>query len=153
MKFTPKIIKTAYEHEAALTRIEKIFGARAGTPQGDELELLVHLVERYEEDHFPIDLPDPLAAIRFRMEQTGLKQKDLAEFLGSESKVSEVMSGRRDLSLTMIKKLVNGLGIPAEVFLQKSLPKYRTKTPRAWKNTRSKGANNRSAIGQQKATA
>jgi HTH-type transcriptional regulator/antitoxin HigA len=92
--------------------------AKPGTAKGDELELLLLLVEKYEEQAFPIDLPDPIAALRFRMEQANLKPKDLVPYIGSKSKVSEVLSGQRPLSLTMIRKLVAGLGIPAEVALR-----------------------------------
>lgn len=115
---TPKLIKTEKEHAAALSRIEEIFTAQPGTPEGDELELLVHLVDEYETATYPMDLPDPIAAIRFRMEQQGLKQKDLEPYLGSKSKVSEVLRGHRELSLSMIRKLNTGLGIPAEVLLR-----------------------------------
>ena len=118
----PKIIKTEADYEAALTRIEKIFAARPGTADGDELELLTVLVELYEAEQFPIDLSDPLTALRFRMEQQGLQQKDLVPFIGSPSKVSEVLSGQRRLSLTMINKLVEGLGIPAAVLVRQ--PKH-----------------------------
>lgn len=116
--FHPKVIKTTVEHERALERIEELFTAKPGTPDGDELELLLLLVETYEAKEYPIDLPDPIEAIRFRMEQANLKQKDLVPILGSKSKVSEVLNGKRELSLTMIRKLVSELGIPAEVFLQ-----------------------------------
>jgi HTH-type transcriptional regulator/antitoxin HigA len=91
--------------------------ARAGTPQGDELEVLSLLIHDYEERVFPIARPDPVAAIRFRMTQQGLTNKDLAPFLGSPSRVSEVLSGRRSLSLKMIRALVSGLRIPAEILL------------------------------------
>jgi HTH-type transcriptional regulator/antitoxin HigA len=113
-----KVIKTDKEYKAAMARIDEIFHAKPRTPEGDELELLLLLVEKYEEEAFPIDLPDPVTAIRFRMDQQGLKQKDLEPYIGSKSKVSEVLSGRRELSLTMIRKLVTGLGIPAEVLLR-----------------------------------
>lgn len=116
----PKIIKNDAEHAAAMARIEAIFTSKPGTPDGDELELLVHLVEAYEKVVCPIDLPSPLAAIRFRMEQQNLKAKDLIPYIGSASKVSEILSGRRQLSITMIRKLVSGLGIPAEVLLQEA---------------------------------
>lgn len=113
-----KIIKTDAEHEEALARIDAIFDAEPGTPEGDELELLTFLVEKYEEEKFPIGLPDPIAAIKFRMEQQGLKPKDLVPYIGSRGKVSEVLNGQRPLSLTMIRNLVTKLGIPAEVLLQ-----------------------------------
>jgi len=113
-----KIIKTDAEHETALERIEEIFAAKLGTQDGDELELLVYLVEQYENDRYPIDFPDPIDAIKFRMEQQGLKQGDLLPYIGSKSKVSEVLSRKRPLSLSMIRKLNEGLNIPAEVLLQ-----------------------------------
>lgn len=114
----PKVIKTKADYKAALSRIEEIFTAKPGTDQGDELELLSMLVEVYEDRHYPMDLPDPLTALRFRMEQQNLKQKDLAPFIGSPAKVSEVLSGKRQLTKTMIRNLSAGLGIPAEVLLQ-----------------------------------
>ena len=110
----PKIIKTEAECQEALARVEEIFDATPGTGEGDELELLVHLIEHYEDEAYPIDLPDPISAIKFRMEQQGLKNKDLVKFIGSPSKVSEVLSGKRRLSLNMISNLVQGLEIPAE---------------------------------------
>lgn len=115
-----KLIKTEADYHAALSRIEAIFDAKLGTSKGDELELLTTLVEMYEEKQFPIGLPTPLEAIRFRMEQGGLKAKDLIPYIGSASKVSEVLSGKRSLSLAMIRNLVHGLGVPAEVLLQES---------------------------------
>ena len=120
----PKVIKTEAEYKATLARIEAIFDAKPGTAKGDELELLLLLVETYEDQTYPIDLPDPIEALRFRMDQVGLKPKDLIPYIGSKSKVSEVLSGQRPLSLTMIRKLVMGLHIPAEVALRQ------TKVPR-----------------------
>ena len=114
-----KVIKTEEEYEATMARIEKLMDAELGTAEGDELELLGTLVEVYEEKHYPIGLPDPIDAIRFRMEQAGLKQRDLVPYFGSPSKVSEVLSGRRSLSLKMIRALNTGLGIPAEALLHK----------------------------------
>ena len=114
----PKLIKTAADHAAALARIDELFTAKPGTPEGDELDLLVTLVELFEEKEFPIGLPSPVEAIRFRMEQQGLKPKDLVPYIGSAPRVSEVLSGKRPLSLAMIRKLVKELGIPAEVLLQ-----------------------------------
>lgn len=114
----PKVIRNETDYDAALTRINELMDADPGTPQGDELELLVTLVELYEKVAHPIDLPGPVEAIKFRMEQAGLKQKDLIPFIGSRSKVSEVLSRRRPLSISMIRKLHHGLGIPAEVLLR-----------------------------------
>jgi len=119
----PKIIRSEVDYKAALSRVETLhdLGPDLGTPEFDELELLGMLVEAYEETAFPMDLPDPLTAIKFRMEQEGLTRKDMTKYLGSASKVSEVLSGKRSLSLTMIRKLVNELGIPADVLLQKEV--------------------------------
>jgi HTH-type transcriptional regulator / antitoxin HigA len=114
----PKLIKTEEDYASALARIDEIFNAKAGTAEGEELDLLVTLVELYEEKEFPIGLPSPLEAIRFRMAQQGLKAKDLVPYIGSASRVSELLAGKRPLSLAMIRKLVKGLGIPAEVLLQ-----------------------------------
>ena len=113
----PKIIKTEKEYTAVLARIDKLMDAKPNTPQGDELEILSLLVHQYEDEVLPIDKPDPVTAIRFRMEQQGLEPKDLVPLLGSRSRVSEVLSGRRSLSLKMIRALVRGLRIPAEVLL------------------------------------
>ena len=109
-----KLIKTESEYEDALARVEKLMDARPGTSQGDELEVLSLLIHDYEERVFPIAKPDPVAAIRFRMAQQGLTNKNLVPFLGSRSRVSEVLSGRRGLSLKMIRALVSGLRIPAD---------------------------------------
>lgn len=115
-----KVIKTEKDYEKILKRIDEIFDAEPDTPKGDELELLVTLVELYEKEKYPINLPSPIAAIKFRMEQQGLKNKDLIPYIGNKSKVSEVLSGKRSLSLGMIRKLHEGLGIPADVLIQES---------------------------------
>ena len=121
MKMNPKVIRNEADYEAAMARIDELVEAKLGTPEGDELDLLATLVELYEKDVYPIGPPDPIEAIRFRMEQMGLKQKDLIPFIGSRSKVSEVLSGHRSLSVSMMRKLHEGLGIPAEVLLKLSL--------------------------------
>lgn len=113
-----KLIKTEIEYDLALSRIDELMDALPDTSEGDELELLATLVELYEEKKYPVELPDAVTAIRFRMEQQGLKQKDLVPFIGSKSKVSEVLSGQRPLSLSMIRSLHAGFGIPVEVLLQ-----------------------------------
>jgi HTH-type transcriptional regulator / antitoxin HigA len=115
-----KIIRTEAEYEQALARVETLMDAAPGSPQEDELELLALLVENYEQEHYPIDLPDPIEAIKFRMEQEGLEPKDMVKYLGSQSKVSEVLNHKRPLSLTMIRNLKEGLDIPAEVLLQRT---------------------------------
>jgi len=114
----PKVIKTEADYEAALARLDELLDAEPGTPEGEEFELWATLIQTFEEEQFPIDLPDPIAAIRFRMEQAGLKQVDLVPYIGSASRVSEILRGKRSLSLSMIRKLHEGLGIPAEVLLQ-----------------------------------
>lgn len=116
-----KLIKTAYEYEAALQHIESLLALdSASLEETDELELLVHLVEIYEDKEYPIDLPSPIEAIKFKMEQQGLKQKDLVPFIGSKSKVSEVLSGKRPLTLNMIRALAVGLHISADILVQKN---------------------------------
>ena len=115
---TPKLIKTKRDYRAALKRIDELMEAKAGSQAADELELWGALVELYEEKHFPIRPPSPVEAIRFRMEQAGLTQQDLMVYLGSRSKVSEVLNGTRTLSLSMIRALYKGLGIPAEILMQ-----------------------------------
>jgi len=114
----PKLIKTESNYFEALTRIDELFSAAPETPEADELELWVHLVKEYEDKHYAIPMPDPISAIKFRMEQQGLQAADLVQYIGSRSKVSEVLSGKRSLSLRMIRALNAGLGIPAEVLLQ-----------------------------------
>ncbi len=113
-----KPIKTETDHRAALERIDELWEAEPNTPEGDELEVLVTLVDAYEETHFPIDVPDPIEAIRFRMEQQGLEYKDLVAFLGQRSRVTEVMNRKRGLSITMIRKLHDGLKIPLECLVK-----------------------------------
>lgn len=115
-----KLIKTEEEYESALARIDELFDSEPDTPEGDEFELLVSLVEIYEKEHYPIEAPDPISAIKFRMEQEGLTNADMVAYLGSRSKVSEVFSGKRQLSITMIRKLVEGLHIPAEILIGKA---------------------------------
>jgi HTH-type transcriptional regulator/antitoxin HigA len=114
----PKLIKTENDHEMALAHLETLMDAEPGSPQEEELELFAVLVENYERENFPIGPPDPIEAIKFRMEQQGLTRKDLQQYIGSPSKVSEVLNYKRPLSLAMIRSLHQGLGIPAEVLLQ-----------------------------------
>lgn len=112
-------IRTEADHRAAVTEIERLWNAKPGTPGGDRLDVLIVLVDAYEEENHPIDLPDPIAAIRFRMEQQGLSRKDLEPLIGSRARVSEVLSGKRELSIDMIRRLHATLGIPAEVLIRK----------------------------------
>ena len=111
-------IRTEADYEKALERLETIFDAKIGTPEGDEAEVLSILIEKYEEQHYPIDMPDPIEAIKFRMDQMGMKQKDLAEVIGLKSRVSEILNRKRKLTLDMIRKLSTTLHIPTEVLVQ-----------------------------------
>ena len=112
-------IKTKKDYQKALKRLEQIFDAKIDSKEGDELEILSILIEKYEDIHFPIDLPDPIEAIKFRMEQMGLKQNDLVAAIGFKSRVSEIMNRKRKLSLEMIRKLSDYLSIPTNVLIQK----------------------------------
>ena len=112
-----KVIKTEEEYRAALAEAERLMDSTR-TEDVAKLELLGVLIEHYENHLFPVPYPDPVAAIRFRMEQAGLSRKDLAKYIGSTSKVSEVLAGKRTLSLAMIRALHEGLGIPAEILLR-----------------------------------
>lgn len=113
-----KLIKTEKDYNQALERLEVVFDAKKGTPEGDELELLSILIEQYENTHFPIDLPDPIEAIKFRMEQMGYNQNDLAKIIGLKSRASEILSKKRKLSLEMIRQLHTCLHIPTDVLIQ-----------------------------------
>lgn len=115
-----RLIKTEVDYNLALNRIEQLMDATSGSPEADELELLTALVEMYEDQHFPMDLPDPVEAIKFRMEQLRLKQQDLVPFMGSRSKVSEVLNRKKPLTLSMMRGLNKGLDIPAEVLLREA---------------------------------
>ena len=110
-------IHTDADHAAALARIDALWGARDATAAADELEILVTLVADYEARHHPILSPDPLDAIRFRMDQLGLTRKDLEPMVGSRARVSEVLAGKRPLTLAMIRRLRKGLGLPADVLI------------------------------------
>ena len=113
-----KPIKTEQDYSDALMRLEEIFDAKKGTKEGDELEVLGILIEKYEDENFPIDLPDPIEAIKFRMEQMGYNQNDLAKIVGFKSRASEILNRKRKLSLEMIRQLHNGLNIPTDVLIQ-----------------------------------
>jgi HTH-type transcriptional regulator/antitoxin HigA len=113
-----KPIKTEADHEAALREIERLWGADEGTSEGDRLEILATLVEAYEEAHFPMDMPDPIEAIKFRLEQQGEDKKSLIGIIGNRTRVYEVLRRDRALSLTMIRQLNRHLKIPAEVLIR-----------------------------------
>lgn len=113
-----KPIKTEQDYNKALKRLELIFDAELGTKEGDELEILGILIGEYENKHFPIGLPDPVEAIKFRMEQLDYSQKDLANVTGSKSRANEILNRKRKLSLNMIRKLNEVLHIPSDVLIQ-----------------------------------
>lgn len=111
-------IRNKDDCERALAEIEKLWGTEPGTPQGDKLDVLLVLVEDYENKFYPIDPPDPIEAIKFRMEQMGLSRKDLEPYLGGRGRVSEVLNRQRGLSLNMIRRLHSGLSIPLESLIR-----------------------------------
>ena len=126
-----KILKTDKDYEQALNRLDEIFDAKPNTPKGDEFELLSLLIDKYEEEHHVIDLPHPIEAIKFRMEQMGLKQKDLVACFGDMSRVSDVLNLKRKLNLNYIKKLNKQLHIPLEALVSE----YETKEMGHIRNT------------------
>ncbi len=111
-------VRNDADYQAALAEIETLFSARPGTPEGDRLDILVTLVEAYEARHMPIAAPDPVAMIEYILESRGLTRRDLEPYIGSRARVSEVLNRRRALTLEMIRKLHQGLGVPAEVLIQ-----------------------------------
>lgn len=116
MNFKP--LKTEEDYNIALIQLDKIFDAEPNTEDGDDLEILGMLIEKYEDEKFPIGLPDPIEAIKFRMEQLDYSQNDLAEIIGLKSRASEILNKKRKLSLEMIRNLTEKLNIPSEVLIQ-----------------------------------
>ena len=112
-----KPVKNKRDYNKALERVDKLMDSRKGTPEFDELEILSILVERYEDEHTPIDYPDPIEAIHFYMEQNDLRPRDLVSYIGSRSKVSEVLNKKRPLSIKMIRSLTKYLKIPASILI------------------------------------
>jgi len=113
-----KPVKCEADYNAALARVDNLMHAEPDSPEGDELDVLVTLIEKYETNHYPIDAPNPVEAIRFRMDQYELKDKDLIPYIGKSGRVSEVLSFKRKLTLAMIRKLHSGLKIPTESLIQ-----------------------------------
>lgn len=113
-----KPIRSEADYERAMKELARLWGARPRTPKGDRLDVLVTLIEAYEEEHYPIDLPDPIDAIKFHMEQQGLTRKDLEPLIGSRTRVAEILNRKRSLSIAMIRRLHEKLGIPAEILIQ-----------------------------------
>jgi HTH-type transcriptional regulator/antitoxin HigA len=121
MSIDVKPIRSAADHLAAIAEVKRLWGAKAGTPNGDRLDVLATLIDVYESQHEPVDRPDPIDAIRFRMEQQGLTRKDLEPLLGNRTRVSEVLNRKRALSIGMIRRLHAKLGIAAEVLIRAPL--------------------------------
>jgi HTH-type transcriptional regulator/antitoxin HigA len=113
-----KPIRSTVDYEAALAEVERLWGAKAGTPKGDRLDILATLIDAYEATQFPFDRPDPIDAIKFRMEQMGLTRRDLEPLIGSRARVAEILNRKRNLSIDMIRRLNEELGIPAEILIQ-----------------------------------
>ena len=113
-----KPIRTEKDYEQALAEVEDLWGAKTGTVKGDRLDVLATLIEAYEADHYPMDPPDPIEAIKFRMEQQDLTRKDLEKIFGSRTRVSEVLNRKRGLSINMIRALHQQLGISADVLIR-----------------------------------
>jgi len=113
-----KPIRSEADYQAALAEIERLWGAKTGTPEGDRLDIVATLVDAYESEHEPMDPPDPIEAIKFRMEHQGLTRRDLEALLGSRARVTEVLNRKRDLSIGMIRRLHAQLGISAEVLIR-----------------------------------
>ena len=113
-----KPLRNEGDYERALADVERLWGAKAGTPNGDRLDILATLIDAYETEHYPMDPPDPIEAIEFRMEQQGLTRKDLERVLGTRTRVSEVLNRKRGLSINMIRKLHEKLGISADVLIR-----------------------------------
>lgn len=118
-----KPVRTSKDHREALAEVERLWDAKSGTPEHDRLDVLVTLIEAYEAKHHPIPPPNPVEAVLFRMDQLDLDRKDLERLIGSRARVSEVLSGRRNLSLGMIRRLHGRLGIPAEVLIGEQTPR------------------------------
>jgi HTH-type transcriptional regulator/antitoxin HigA len=113
-------IRTKQDYEAALKEVERLWGAKAGTAEGDRLDVLATLIDAYEAEHYPIDPPDPVEAIKFRMEQQGLSRRDLEEIIGTRTRIAEVLNRKRGLSIAMIRRLHERLGISAEILIRPS---------------------------------
>ena len=112
-----KPIRTKADHKAALAEVERLWGAGAGTSDGDRLDVLATLIDAYEAEHHPLDPPDPIEAITFRMDQQGLSRRDLEKIIGTRTRIAEVLNRKRGLSITMIRRLHERLGISAEVLI------------------------------------
>jgi HTH-type transcriptional regulator / antitoxin HigA len=120
MKNELKPIRTKADYEKALAEVERLWGAKIGSRDGDRLDVLATLIDAYEAEHYPMDPPDPVDAIKFRMEQQGLSRKDLEPFIGTRTRVAEILNRKRSLSISMIRRLHQHLGISADVLIRPS---------------------------------
>ena len=118
-----KPIRTSKDHANAMKEVETLWGAKSGTPKGDRLDVLATLIDAWEAIHYPMDPPDPIEAIKFRMEQQGLTRKDLEGIIGTRARIAEVLSGKRELSIAMIRRLNTELNIPADILIRPSRKK------------------------------
>lgn len=120
MKGELKPIRSEADYEKSLAEVERLWGAKSGTPEGDRLDVLATLIDAWESRHYPMDPPDPIEAIKFRMEQQGLTRKDLEPMIGTRTRVAEVLNRKRGLSISMIRRLHARLGISADVLIRPS---------------------------------
>jgi HTH-type transcriptional regulator / antitoxin HigA len=118
-----KPIRTKKDYERAMKEVEALWGAKSGTPKSDRLDVLATLIDAWEAVHYPMDPPSPIEAIKFRMEQQGLTRKDLEGIIGTRARIAEVLSGKRELSIAMIRRLNEELNIPAEILIRPSRKK------------------------------
>jgi len=130
-------IKKEWDYEQALRRVESLWNSPEGSPKGDELDILATLIEAYEREHYPVDLPDPVEAIKFRLEQEGKDSRALIGVIGQRTRVYEVLRGKRSLSLHMIRDLHDKFGIPANVLIQPGRNRGKSARPRASRRLRS----------------
>ena len=135
MEITIRPLHNEQDYEAALAEIGQLMDALPGTPDGDRLDVLVTLVDAYEARHWPVDAPDPIEAIRIRMEQKNLRARDLEPMIGSRGRVSEILSGKRSLTLPMIRRLSKGLDIDPQVLIQEMPPRPRRRRARRSEGT------------------
>src|SRR6202162_599026 len=123
MRAEVRPIRSNADYEAALKEVERLWGAKSGTRNGDRLDVLATLIDAYEAEHFPLDPPDPIEAIKFRMEQQGLTRRDLEEIIGTRTRIAEVLNRKRGLSIAMIRRRNDPLGISADVLIRPSRKK------------------------------
>jgi HTH-type transcriptional regulator/antitoxin HigA len=142
-----KPIRCEADYDQALREVDRLWGAKNGTPNGDRLDILITLIEAYEDVHYPMGLPDPIEAIKLRMEDQGLTRKDLEPLIGSRTRVAEVLNRKRNLSIAMIRRLHAALGIPAEILLQPTRAERGVRAAKAASGSRRRARAARAAAG------